>query len=290
MAPPASVAIVGLGLIGGSLCQALRHLGGIRVVGVTRSAATVEAALADGTCDAAGADPGLLSGCEVVVLCTPVDAMPGWMRLCAEHAPEALVTDAGSTKAWVCEQAAALLPPGAFLGGHPMAGSERSGYAAADPRLFDGATWVLTPRDAAGLDRFAPWSATIERLGARVQLLDALAHDEAVALVSHLPFAVSAALMRAVTRQPRWAQGAGLAASGLRDMVRIAGGDPAMYAAITATNREPLLEALDVFTAELAALRALVDARIPTADYFEAARTARSRWLEQRAAGHEPSR
>lgn len=259
----------------------------MRIHGVTRNQATIDAVLAEDVCDVAGPDPALLAGCEVIVLCTHVDVMPVWMRACAEHAPQALVTDAGSTKAWVCEQAIAILPAGRFLGGHPMAGREHSGYDAADPELFRGAPWVLTPRDAADLDRFSAWRAAVTRIGAEVVTMDPSVHDESTALVSHMPFALSAALMRCVAAAPRWEQGGALAATGLRDMVRLAGGDPDMYAAITATNTAPLLAALDALEQELRALRAAIDGGA-THQYFAQARELRRGWLESRAQQGRP--
>ena len=194
--PPRSVAVVGLGLIGASLLAALRaRLPEVRRIGVARRPEIAHRALADGLCDEAGSGAELLAGGEVVVLCTPVDAMEGWLAACAEHAPATLVTDCGSTKGWVVERGAALLGEARFLGGHPMAGRERSGYDAAEPGLFTGCTWVVTPARPGDLAGFAPWLAVIDALGAHLEVLDAATHDAAVAAISHVPFALSAALL-----------------------------------------------------------------------------------------------
>jgi prephenate dehydrogenase len=241
--------------------------------------------MADAACEVAGTDAGLLGGCDVVVLCTPVDVMPQWLAEVARRAPTALVTDCGSTKAWLMARARELLGPGRFLGGHPMAGRERSGYEAADPSLFVGATWVLTPERDDDLAAFAPWIAAIRTFGARPLVTDAATHDEAVAWISHLPFALSAALVRAAGQAPVWPTAAALASSGYRDMSRLAGGEPAMYAAIVRTNRHAILAALEAYAAELARLRSLLED--PAADWaawFAAARGQREAWLAERNA------
>jgi prephenate dehydrogenase len=288
-APPTSVAVVGLGLIGASLLAALRErLPGVRRIGVARRAEIARRALDDGLCDQAGTDSELLAGAEVAVLCTPVDAMDGWLRECAAVAPGTLVTDCGSTKAWVVERAAALLGEGRFLGGHPMAGRERSGYDAAEAELFAGCTWVVTPRSPADLSRFAPWLAVIEALGAHLEVLDAATHDAAVAAISHLPLALSAALVHAAAGDPAWPAARRLAASGFRDMARLAGGDPAMYAAIARTNAAAMLTALGRLEAELATLRAVLEGGTGGHDWFATARGLREGWLSERAAAGRP--
>lgn len=281
---PRSVAVVGLGLIGASLCMALRRrLPGVEVIGVARRAELADRAAADGACHRAGTDPGLLAEAEIVVLCTPVDAMPRWLEVCA-GVDGLLVTDAGSTKVWIAERGAEILG-GRFLGGHPMAGRERSGYDAADPELFDGATWVLTPSGPGHLERFRAWVGAVEDLGAEVEIVEPEVHDRAVAWISHLPFALSAALVRAATGSDDWSVASVLASSGFRDMARLAGGDPAMYAAILATNAPAIRDALDGLEGELATLRRLLDDPGAAAEHFAEARRARAVWYAQRAAG-----
>lgn len=289
MGPPRSVAVVGLGLIGASLLAALRdRLPATRRIGIVRRPEIARRALAEGLCDEAGGGAELLAHAEVVVLCTPVDAMEPWLRACAAEAPRSLVTDCGSTKAWLVERAAAVLGEGRFLGGHPMAGRESSGYDAAEAGLFAGCTWVVTPRGGADLIAFAPWLAVIEALGAHLEVMDAATHDAAVATISHLPFALSAALVRAAADDPAWPVARRLAASGFRDMARLAGGDPAMYAAISRTNAAAVLAALDRLEAELGALRALLGSGDGGEAWDAAAREVRRGWLDERAATGRP--
>jgi prephenate dehydrogenase len=279
---PQAVAVVGLGLIGASLCRALRErLPDMGIVGIARREEVAERAMDDGTCDLAGTTADLLRHADVAVLCTPVSAMPRWIELCAGY-PELLVTDCGSTKQWVVERAARAIDPERFLGGHPMAGREKSGYDAADATLFSGCSWVFTPTDSRHLDRFRPWVECVEALGAVVDVMDAAAHDATVAWISHLPFALSAALVRAAATAPEWEAGRRLAATGFRDMARLAGGDPAMYAAIVETNSPAILSALAALGRELERMAKVVRRPETAAAYFATAQQLRAAWLAER--------
>jgi prephenate dehydrogenase len=279
---PQVVAVVGLGLIGGSLCRALRDkLPDMGIVGITRRSETAERAMDDGICDLAGTTPDLLRHVDVAVLCTPVVDMPRWLDHCAAY-PDIMVTDCGSTKRWIVEQAAQQFDAQRFLGGHPMAGRERSGYDAADAALFDHSNWVLTPSDPGQLDRFRPWVECVGAVGALVDVMDATEHDNAVALISHMPFALSAALVRTAATSPQWDTARRLASSGFRDMVRLAGGDPTMYAAIVETNTPALLEAVTALAKELERMGKAL-ARPESAEaYFATARQLRAAWLAER--------
>jgi prephenate dehydrogenase len=287
---PQAVAVVGLGLIGVSLCRALRErMPDMGIVGITRSVETAERAMNDGICDLAGTTPDLMRHVDLTVLCTPVDAMPFWLEQCAFY-PGMLVTDTGSTKQWVIEQAAKKLDRVRFLGGHPMAGREQSGYDAADPTLFDGATWVFTPTEPDQQDTFAPWVSAVRALGAVVEVMDPADHDHTVAWISHLPFALSAALVRAAAAAPEWGDAQRLAASGFRDMARLAGGDPAMYSAIVQTNPTALLNALAALMKELERLARAVRKPETAEAYFATARQLRAAWLTERAEQGRPVR
>jgi prephenate dehydrogenase len=282
IAAPQVVAVVGLGLIGASLCRALREtLPEMGIVGITRSSETAERAMDDGICDLAGTTPDLLRHVELAVLCTPVVDMPAWLDHSAGY-PELMVTDCGSTKQWIVEQAQRQFDAERFLGGHPMAGRERSGYDAADATLFDGCTWVFTPTDPGQLDRFKPWVDCVTALHASVDVLDAAQHDQAVAWISHLPFALSAALMRTAATTPAWDTARRLASSGFRDMARLAGGDPAMYAAIAETNTTALLDAIAALIKELERMAKTVRRPEAAEAYFATARQLRAAWLAER--------
>ena len=279
---PQAVAVVGLGLIGTSLCRALReHLPDMGLVGVTRRMEIAERAMDDGVCDLAGTTPDLLRHADIAVLCTPVDTMPQWLEAAAGY-PDLVVTDCGSTKRWVVEQAGQRFDAARFLGGHPMAGRESSGYDAADPTLFESCTWVLTPSIRTDMRAFEPWMAAIRALGAHLEIMEAGEHDVAVAWISHLPFALSAALVRAAAAAPEWPQARMLAAGGFRDMARLAGGDAAMYAAIVESNGAAIQSALNAFAKELERLGRAVRRPHEAEVYFEGARRTRAAWLEER--------
>jgi prephenate dehydrogenase len=215
--------------------------------------------------------------------------MPRWLDHCAVY-PELLVTDCGSTKQWIVEQAGRHLEAERFLGGHPMAGRESSGYDAADAALFDGCSWVFTPTDSRHLDRFRPWVDVVNGLGAVVDAMSPAEHDSAVAWISHLPFALSAALVRAAAGAPDWEQARRLAAGGFRDMARLAGGDPAMYAAIVDTNLQAILDALGALSRELERLARTVRRPEAAQAYFTTAQQIRSAWLAERREQGRPVR
>lgn len=253
---PRRIAFLGFGLIAGSVARALaaRPLLGARpaLVAWSPSNGGPEAAARDGVLDAAAADPGTaLRGADLVVLGAPpletmelLEALGGPLR--AGLAADAVVTDVASTKARIV--AAADAAGVRFVGGHPMAGREVAGYGSALPDLFAGRPWILVPGAAAddvAVDRVA-WLAAA--CGARPLRMGAAEHDAAAAAISHLPLLVAAALAEAVagaeTEQLGWPAAAPLAASGWRDMTRLARGDARMGAGIAATNGAPLLEGL----------------------------------------------
>ena len=266
------IGLLGLGLIGGSLARALRDPArpdgpaGWTVAAWTPSGHGPAAALEDGVIDRAAASPEeAIEGADLVVLAGPapdcleqLDELAGpWRGL---PAADAVITDVASTKEAIVLRATALGLR--FVGGHPMAGRETSGYGASSADLFVERPWVVVPTsDVAAVER-------VERLaracGAHPVRLGAAAHDRAVAGISHLPLVVAAALVEAVAGNgqagppPDWPIAAGLAATGWRDTTRLARGDVAMGAGIIATNApaiagriRELVTALDGWLAEL---------------------------------------
>lgn len=255
----ATVAIAGVGLLGGSLGLALRRRGlARRVVGIARREETLREALALGALDSGGTSPEAAAGAELLILAVPVLAAPPLLADLASHlAPGALVTDVGSTKEAVLAALLAELPPGAeLIGGHPMAGSEREGVGNAREDLYEGATWVLSPTlrsSEAGLRRL---EQLVAALGASPLRMEACAHDEAVARVSHLPHVAASALAQAVLRGRADTELLSrLAAGGYRDTTRIAGAKPEMWRDICLTNRAALQRGLADLEAALAEFR-----------------------------------
>jgi prephenate dehydrogenase len=258
------LAVVGVGLLGGSVAKAARAHGLAReIVGVGRDEARLRPALADGTLDQVTIDVARgVRDADLIVLAVPVraivDAMPAVWRAAAD---DAVLTDVGSTKRAIvaAAQRLATARPLAFVGSHPMAGSEQSGYAVARVDLFRGATVIVTPVDASPPAAVKMVAALWEGAGAaRVLTLDAETHDRAVAAVSHLPHLVAFALMDTVARFDAFALD--VAASGFRDTTRIAASDPAVWEEIFLANRDALGTSLRSFERVLAELVRLVEA------------------------------
>jgi prephenate dehydrogenase len=256
--------IVGVGLLGGSVARAARtHRLAAEIVGIGRDRGRLAPAVADGTLDRATTD--LAEGvrdADVVVLAATVlasEALLGdlWPMLPAG----ALVTDVGSTKTGIVRRADALAATRDdvhFVGSHPMAGSEKSGYGAARADLFRDALVILTPTEATAPAATKRVTTLWETMGARTVVLDPETHDRAVAAVSHLPHLVAWALVDAVSRFEPAALT--VAARGFKDTTRIAASDPAVWREILLANRGPALASLDHFRRALDELTALVAA------------------------------
>ncbi len=254
-------ALIGCGMVGGSLMAALRAAGAVeRVVGYDRERAHGEAARARGLVDEVAADAAAAArGAALVVVAVPVRATAEVLDAIAGAVADALlVTDVGSTKRDVVDAADAQPFAERFCGAHPMAGTEKSGPDAADAALFAGKLALVTPgrrtADAARAACEELWRA----VGARTRVMTPAIHDRAMAWVSHLPHAAAFALAGAVGLEQ--GEVAGLSGGGFVDTTRIAASDPAMWRDIFLANRAPLLDAIDGLARELAALRRAVDA------------------------------
>ncbi|MBF7082023.1 prephenate dehydrogenase [Desulfallas sp. Bu1-1] len=240
--------IIGVGLIGGSLGLALseRGLAG-HISGVDTNEQNLEAALAGGAIHEPAELRRAVAGADLVVLATPVGATPGLLREIRDYLkPGAVVTDVGSTKLNVVEQAEAAIG-GRFVGGHPMAGAETAGFAGADPYLFENAFYLLTPTPRTDPAALGLMRRLVEAVGAHVMEMSPEQHDLVTAAISHLPHFVAAALVNAVAGMPAGDRALALAAGGFRDTTRIAAGNPVMWRDIFLSNRERVLEALDGF-------------------------------------------
>jgi prephenate dehydrogenase len=241
--------VVGLGLIGGSIGMALRDQGWT-VTGYDRDASHSARALERGAIDGVGTD----EHAHVTFIATPVKAVADEARQ-ALAATAGVVTDVGGVKKSICDAVA----DARFVGGHPMAGSEREGVDGSDASLFRGAVWVLTPTPQTDGQAFAELRSIVSGLGAEVVSMPPEEHDRMVAVVSHVPHLTAATLMsladqrsldhRALLR---------LAAGGFRDMTRIASGHPGIWPDICETNRDAIVDGLDQLIASLADLRGMV--------------------------------
>ena len=257
------LAVVGLGLLGGSVAKAARERGLAReVVAVGRRIESLTGALSERVVDRVTTDlSDGLAGADFVILATPVATAEGLLpKVWQAAADGAVITDVGSTKAPIVRCADTLPAERSlvFVGSHPMAGSELSGYGAARADLFDGALVIATPTERTDPLALKRVSEFWEALGGRVSAMDPDEHDRAVAAVSHLPHLTAYALVEAVARlNPAFF---GVAARGFKDTTRIAASDARVWREIFLSNRAALSEVLGAFRASLGALERLVAA------------------------------
>jgi prephenate dehydrogenase len=245
-----TLAIVGVGLLGGSVALAARRRGvADRIIGTDLDPIVLDGALRDGMLDEVYLHPSRTVGdADFIVFCTPVDRIADQVVEAARHCPpDALLTDVGSTKAAIVRDVHGRLPAGVeFVGSHPLAGSEKHGSTHASDQLLEGRLVIVTPTAETSdnaLSRICDfWAA----LGARVQAMDADEHDRALALTSHLPHLLSSAL--AGILPPELSE---LTATGFRDVTRLAAGQPGLWSAIFRANQPHVLAALDRLEAQL---------------------------------------
>jgi prephenate dehydrogenase len=259
--------------MGGSLALALRQVRPeLELVGSDPDPAIMREALRRGM--VVEGDP---RQADVVVLAAPIRALPELIAGLAGH--EGVVTDLASTKGRVIGWAAAAGVD--LVGGHPMCGSERSGIAAADAAIFQGAPWVLT-RDEPAVTEL------VRAVGARPCFMDAERHDRLMAGVSHAAFLLSTAYVLALINGGEWEQMKEVAGPGFRDMSRLAAGDPELYADIVSTNREQIVRSLAAVEASLAKLRRHVEAGdVRLAELLEEAKLARDVWEREVSRGRD---
>ncbi|GAX89745.1 prephenate dehydrogenase [Effusibacillus lacus] len=244
------IVIVGCGLIGGSLAMAFRSHGMVnRIVGVDIDTHGLDKALTMGIIDeAADSLENAVLMADLVVLAVPVQQTIRQLELLAGLPLKrgCIITDVSSTKKEICGFANKCLPKDTvFVGGHPMAGSEKTGITAASPRLFENAVYILTPGTSSDTIAVDKLRQTFEQIRAQVLVMDPAQHDQVVAAISHIPHVVAALLVDQVAdlgqNNPLYSR---LAAGGFRDVTRIASGSPVMWRDILLTNREPILQLL----------------------------------------------
>ena len=258
------VAVIGVGLIGGSFALALRRAGAAStIVGVDRDAQAVERAAALGVIDTAAESASeAAKGADLVVVAVPVRAIgPVLHDVALALEPHAVVTDVGSTKEDVVRVARNELRErfARFVPGHPIAGREVSGVDAALPELFRGARVVLTPVAETAADAVETVRLAWEAVGAKVVTAQAADHDRIFAAVSHLPHILAFALVSEIAARGNAQDLLGFAAGGFRDFTRIAASSPEMWRDVSLQNREALLAEIDAYAARLAIFRELIE-------------------------------
>ncbi len=259
-----TLAVIGVGLIGGSFALALRRAGAVsQVIGFDRDATALERAAALGVIDTTGASISeAAESADLVVVAVPVRAIgPVLHDVALAMQPGAVVTDVGSTKAQVVRVAEEELRErvSRFVPGHPIAGRETSGVDAATVDLFRGARVVLTPTPRTAPDAVDLVRGAWEAVGGRVTAMAAQDHDRIFAAVSHLPHLLSFALVSEIAGRDNAEELFGFAAGGFRDFTRIAASSPEMWRDIALQNRAALLAELDRYGAHLAVFRALIE-------------------------------
>ena len=285
------IAIIGLGLIGGSLGLALKaaKLKDIEIVGADMDRDTVLQAKKRGAVDGTERLPEVaVRGAGLVIVATPLLAMPEVFQAIAPNLMEAaVVSDTGSTKDQVMKWAAEYLPPHVdFVGGHPMAGKETSGISGAEATLFKDSLYCVVPAPTASKGAVNLILGIVQSIGALPYFVSADEHDVLVGGISHLPLVLAAALMAMVDRNPSWDEMSKLASSGFRDASRLASSDAALSRGITLTNQHSLLHWLDEYMAVLREYRKLlVDDVDGFAEALSKARDSRDLWLAKLSSG-----
>ncbi|MEK6714545.1 MAG: prephenate dehydrogenase/arogenate dehydrogenase family protein [Candidatus Omnitrophota bacterium] len=253
------IGIVGLGLIGGSVGIAIKQNGLAReVIGVSRKRPTLNKAIKIKAIDKGFLGLEALSGCELIILCTPVKAI---IKLFSSIRPYlcngSIVTDVGSTKFEIVNAAKRILPKKTdFIGGHPLAGSEKRGIDNAAKNLFKNSLCLLTPIRENKRGNLKKIKLFWQMLGAKVKVLKPAKHDEIVSLTSHLPHLIAFSLMEALPSDYL-----SYGSSGLKDTTRIASSDPLLWAEIFLTNRKAVLKSVSQFQEQLAQFTELIKRR-----------------------------
>ncbi len=264
------VCIVGCGLIGGSFALAMRRAGFTGRITACGGSRSLKLAVERGVADLVeeSFDRGEVCEADLIYLAAPIGGIIDFLRSRSRQIKAgAIVTDAGSTKTEICRVAGESLPANVvFIGGHPMAGSENTGVEYARADLFDRATYALMVERGTAETQFNRFKSIVEQVGARVLLAEPESHDAAVAVISHLPQLVASALASLLDAErdgdsPQRELAQRLAATGWRDMTRLAGSSWSVWRDICLTNQPNISSALGVLIAELQSLKDALDAR-----------------------------
>jgi len=280
------VAVLGVGLIGGSIGLAARERVGADVVGFDpRSEALTAASERGAVSHTAGSVAEAVAGADAVFACAPVGALPALVKEALEHTgDDTVVTDVGSVKR---HMAAAVDHP-RFIGGHPVAGAESAGVGSARPDLFDGSAWYLTPTERSGGLLYERLHGLLVQLGAQPVAIDAETHDRVLAAVSHLPHVIANVLVsQAARRLTQDDERLPRVGPSFRDMTRVAGANPAIWTDIYLSNAEAIADEIDAAVHHLneVSLWLREEAGEALAAWSETARGDRRRLLEADLAG-----
>ncbi len=251
--PAKRIAIIGMGLIGGSLGLALKAArgGNLEIIGMDTNELSLVKARQRGATDIVTSDfKAGVTNADMIFICTPVLQVAPLVKEIAPYIKKgAILTDTGSTKGYLIEQITAVLPDGVhYVPGHPMAGREKSGIEAADETLFRNKWYILTPGKSNDLAAIEAVRRVIGWTGARITIMDAHQHDWCTALISHVPHIGAAALVNLLMYSEDQDSSIKLAGGGFRDTTRIASSNADMWADICMTNAKPIADSLDKFS------------------------------------------
>jgi len=281
------LAVIGVGLIGGSFALALKQAKTVsHVVGVGRNAANLKLARERGIIDSIAADPGAAArDADLVLISVPVAQFASILEnLSGSLGPKTLVTDGGSTKRDVIAAARKALGKkiGQFVPAHPIAGAEKSGAAAASAELYRGKRVVITPLSQNRRPAVEQVESAWKACGANVSRMDPEEHDAVLATVSHLPHVLAYALVHGVAKRNNSEQLFSFAAGGFRDFTRIASSHPEMWRDICLANRDRVVQELKSYANELGTIRKLIQKGDAAAleKLFAVARDARNKWIQ----------
>jgi prephenate dehydrogenase len=258
------LAIIGVGLIGGSLARILRSREEVgAIVGIGRGEANLQRAVELGVIDSYSTDFAAgVREADLIFIATPVCSIAALVeRIAPFLAPGCVVTDGGSVKEGIVAACERLMPAGTyFVGGHPIAGTEHSGVEASFASLYQGRRCILTPTESTDREALAKVARMWETAGSEVIIMDVLKHDRVVAAISHLPHMVAYSLVNAVEGYDRFDERIlKYSAGGFKDFTRIASSDPDMWRDIALMNRDAILEMMNYFSRSFAELRMLVE-------------------------------
>lgn len=243
------IGIVGLGLIGGSLAIAAKERLGAEIVALSRSEAPLKKAYDDGIVSEYSVESmEMFSGCDIIFVCTPVDKIAGYCQRLRQYVgKDTIISDAGSTKERICREMEKISDI-SFIGGHPMAGTQYSGYGAAMGNLFENAVYVITPLENSKKSHIKKLTDFIKAIGAKPVVMEADRHDRTVAAVSHVPHIIAYALANEVAElEDSRKSMQTLAAGGFKDTTRIASSSPEVWSAICRENKDNVINVTKAF-------------------------------------------
>lgn len=276
------ITIIGLGLIGGSLARAFRERLGITdIAAVDRSRSSLEQALRDGNISHGFTEPDeYILDSDIIFVCTPVKQTIKYLDVIFNNVkPGCIVTDVGSTKAQIIRHVNNMPSPPCFIGGHPMAGTEKTGYASGFAHLFENAYYILTPSKSSDKASVGVMTDIVKGIGGIPLILDAEEHDRITGGISHVPHIIASALVNMV-KDCDSADGKMqmLAAGGFKDITRIASSDPEMWESIISSNKQKIIDIMDAYISFLNKFRNYIvtDNETEIINFFQSAKDYRS--------------